>query len=178
MASTNKTTNRGLNQWEATDKPVRGDFNADNLINDSWIKHGFFGRTGSQTISNNTETTIIFTTFEYGCGGTADLKYTDGGNVTGFIVPAGYTVASAKISVAFGANTTGRRIVYLYRLRDSTPLLISSASDMAQTSGSKLIGTAKDCPVEEDDVIYANVYQDSGGDLDIASNVTMSVTLF
>ncbi|MBQ4569586.1 MAG: hypothetical protein IJA62_06005 [Ruminococcus sp.] len=34
MASKNKTENLGLNLWEGTDRPQRGDFNSDNMILD------------------------------------------------------------------------------------------------------------------------------------------------
>ena len=39
MASSNKTTTLGLNQWSGTDKPKRNDFNADNLAIDQAIKN-------------------------------------------------------------------------------------------------------------------------------------------
>ncbi len=35
MASTNKTDNLGLNLWQGTDRPQRGDFNSDNMIVDT-----------------------------------------------------------------------------------------------------------------------------------------------
>ncbi len=35
MASKNKTENLGLNLWEGTDRPQRGDFNSDNMIVDT-----------------------------------------------------------------------------------------------------------------------------------------------
>ncbi len=34
MPSTNKTTNLSLNQWAETDRPMRNDFNSDNVIID------------------------------------------------------------------------------------------------------------------------------------------------
>lgn len=37
MASTNKTTNYGLNQWIGSDIPKRADFNSDNSIIDSTL---------------------------------------------------------------------------------------------------------------------------------------------
>lgn len=178
MPSTNKTPNRGLNSWEGTDDITRADLNADNSINDTWIKHGFFGRSGQQTIPDNTETTVIFTTFDYGCGGTEALKWTDGGNVKGFVIPAGYTIARADISLAFSNNATGVRLIYIYRKRSGAAYLVAAASRIPQVSGSTIFGASKDFPVAEGDIIYATVYQSSGGDLVIASNVTMSVTLF
>lgn len=45
MASKNKTSRLGLNQWEASDRPQRGDFNADNLIIDETLG-GHVGSTG------------------------------------------------------------------------------------------------------------------------------------
>ncbi len=35
MPSTNKTSKLGLNQWVETDRPMRNDFNADNMLVDS-----------------------------------------------------------------------------------------------------------------------------------------------
>ncbi len=35
MASKNKTENLGLNLWDGTDRPQRGDFNSDNMIVDT-----------------------------------------------------------------------------------------------------------------------------------------------
>lgn len=35
MPSTNKTNHLGLNQWQESDRPVRNDFNSDNLLVDT-----------------------------------------------------------------------------------------------------------------------------------------------
>lgn len=37
MPSTNKTTHLGLNQWKETDRPMRNDFNSDNLLLDTAV---------------------------------------------------------------------------------------------------------------------------------------------
>lgn len=171
MASTNKTTNLGLNLWDATDKPVRGDFNADNAALEARAKSALLWKSTTQSIADTTATNVTFpAAVEYGGSGTSALLNSN----TGFIIPAGYTdaVVSACIQFEADATKTGLRRAILYRNAVGV-----SAVSMLPTAGTDRMTLSYSGPVDEDDVFKVQAYQNSGGALNLTADCCMSIKL-
>ncbi len=178
MASANKTTNLGLNLWDATDKPVRGDFNADNAALEARAKSALLSKSTTQSLADTTATDVTFpAAVEYGGSGTSALLNSN----TGFIIPAGYTdaVISACIQFEADATKTGARRAILYRIRTvPTPQTLGvSAVSMLPTGGTDRLTLSYPGPVKAGDTFKIQAYQASGGALNLTADCCMSIKL-
>jgi hypothetical protein len=171
MSSANKTTNLGLNLWDATDKPVRGDFNADNAALEARAKSAFLSKSTTQSLADATATNVTFpAAVEYGGSGTSALLDSN----TGFVIPVGYTDATVAACIQFEADATktGLRRAILYRNAVGV-----SAVSMLPTGGTDRMTLCYPGPVDEGNVFKVQAYQNSSGALNLTADCCMSIKL-
>lgn len=171
MSSANKTTNLGLNLWDATDKPVRGDFNADNAALEARAKSAFLSKSTTQSLADATSTDVTFpAAVEYGGSGTSDLLSSN----VGFVIPAGYSDASVSACIQFEADATktGARRAILYRNAVGV-----SAVSMLPVGGTDRITLAYSGPVDAGDTFKVVANQNSSGALNLTADCCMAIKL-
>lgn len=128
-------------------------------------------RTAAQTISNNTDTAMLWTAEEYD----TDSIHDTGSNTSRFTVPTGGAGKwRVTVNVMWAANANGVRAVF-FRKNGATRLQEDVRASFATFLNG--VNLSIDILLADADYIEAVVYQNSGGNLDISvanSNPTMS----
>lgn len=122
-------------------------------------------RGSAQTIANSTVTVVAFTSEEWDSDGFHD-NATNNSRMT---VPAGhsgkYTVSA---TVVFTANATGRRVVRLFK--NGTTIVGRTDSNAVSVAGViTTLNVTAEVSMSPTDYIEVQVFQDSGGNLDLAT---------
>ncbi len=124
MASTNKTS-LGLNMWEASDKPVRMDFNSDNKIIDEKIAKLNSDLDNCGDIVAHSVGRAIGTTSDT-IGGTVYIPY-----------PTGYNVSNCCL-LSYAINSGGSSSV-VNGFSDRLQILLTENGIMIYTNHSSLV---------------------------------------
>ena len=139
------------------------------VIKPEFIERCLAKHDANQTISDSTPTYLALNSEEFDTDGMHDNS-TDNSRVT--ITKTGVYVVG--FNVGFDSNASGGRAVFLYKNR--TDILIAITFDAVATSGfgTALIG-AGIFALAPGDYVEVQVYQTSGGDLDVFSGCTLYV---
>lgn len=119
-----------------------------------------YRQTTNQTISNNTRTILLFNTEEFD----TDTIHDTGSN-TGRLTAKLAGKYLATCSVRWAANATGDRIVSIKK--NGTTLISENCNDSVDANNVLLSGSPVIVSMAVNDYIEVEVYQDSGGDLDV-----------
>lgn len=167
MASTNQTPNYGLSQFESTDKLERGDYNADMMKIETHELCGSLRNSAAQNITHNTPTILKYNTVI-----DDDIRWTSGGEIQGFLIPAGYHKMDVSVMCLLeDVNTTGIRELQIIRSRSGTPLMMMLGENFPR-NGYTALRASTQMTVEEGDFVYFQVSQTSTTTLNIfASNI-------
>lgn len=128
-------------------------------------------RTSTLSISNNTTTVVTWNAED-------DPDSILNGGTGKFVAPTGARFAIVSLSLAWSANSTGFRILQVQHEGDTRARTrTDAASPLTQAEA---VVSAGPFPVTAGDEVYGEVYQNSGGSLNVASGtyITMSVGFF